>query len=74
MESPGIAHTTFPSVYKTEKKAFIPIRSIAYKKSLADQKDVEYRKDMLSTMSKFGGSPLVSGNLSSFPRISYNFP
>jgi len=66
MESPGTAYTTFPSVHKTEKKGFIPIRSIAYKKSLKDPQDVEYRKDMLSTMNRFGFSPLGSGNLEIF--------
>jgi len=75
MDSPGaIGYTTFPSVYKTEKKGFIPIRSIAYKKTLADPKDVEYRKDMLSTMTKFGAaSPLVSAYTASPTRASTTY-
>ena len=73
MESPGLGYTTFPSVHRTEKKGFIPIRSIAYKKSLKDPQDVEYRKDMLSTMNKFSMSPLGSGNPAYFFRIMSNF-
>lgn len=73
MESPGTAYTTFPSVFRTEKKGFIPIRSIAYKKSLADQKDVEYRKDMITTMTKFGMSPLGSANTNSPTRASTTY-
>jgi len=61
MESPLIKSHAFPPV-KSERKGFIPIRSISYKKTLG-KKDLELRQDMLSTMGKFTVSPLNSGKV-----------
>ena len=41
------------------KKEGIQIRSIAYKKSLKNDKDLDERKDMMKTMSRLG-TPLTT--------------
>lgn len=68
MESPLIKSHAFPPV-KSERKGFIPIRSISYKKTLG-KKDLELRQDMLSTMGKFTVSPLNSEYTNSPTRAS----
>jgi len=71
MERPLTSNVLFPTVPKYEKKAHIPIRSIAYKKNLA-AKDVEVKKEMLSTMGKFSTSPLWPAGVTSPTRVSTN--
>ncbi len=60
MDSPQLKSFLFPGT-RPEKKGYLPIRSIPYKKALG-KKDLELKEEMLLTMSKFGASPLASGN------------
>jgi len=74
--SPTIAApiVTMPNTVKNEaSRSFIPIRSITYKKSLADEKEFGLRKEMSGSISRCITTPGYSVQMTSPTRASTNY-
>jgi len=74
--SPTIAApvVSMPNTVKNEApRSFIPIRSITYKKSLADEKEIGLRKEMSDTISRCITTPGYSVQMTSPTRASTNY-